>query len=411
MTGTSDHLKPLRVTGLSVLAYLLMLSYALARPTVEGLFLKIHKPSQLPVVWLLVAVAVVAAVALYARVVDRVEQMRLFSLTAVASALLLAALLVGREAATPGVDYFLYTWKDVYVVLLVEIYYSYANSVFAIRTARWVYGLFGFLSGLGGLTGSFVVRRWAETVGAARLLWFVPPLLLLIGGLSFLLARRAGARLPAAETAPTLGDGIRVVARSRYLSLVLLLVAVITLVDYQFNEVAERTFDTEDRLSAMIATVYGAISVVTLALHAATGPVLRLVGVPLTLLTVPLLLGGGLTGFVVRPVFAAIAAVKAASKCFDYSIFRTAKEILYIPLSFEEKTRGKFVVDMITYRVAKGGASLLLLGLVTAAGAGCLVTPLNFLLVAGWLLTTLAITRRFRGLVSRDQELRSRGHH
>jgi ATP/ADP translocase len=407
-----DPLDQIRVVALSVLAFLLMLSYAVARPAVEGLFLKSLKPSQLPVVWLLVAAVVVGVVALYARVVHRVEQMRLFSVTAVASALILAALLAARDAGLPGMDYLLYTWKDVYVVLLVEIFYSYANSVFAIRTARWVYGLFGFLAGVGGVVGSLVVRRWAEVVGAARLLRGVPPLLLLIGGASLLLARRAGASLPGSDGTPRLGDGVRTVSSSRYLSLLLLLVAVtqtvITLVDYQFNEVAERAFSTEDRLSAMIATVYGVINVATLALHAATGPVLRLAGVPLTLLAIPLLLGGGLLGFVIVPVFATIAAIKVASKCFDYSIFRTAKEILYIPLSFEEKTRGKFVVDMVTYRVAKGGASLLLLGLVTVAGAGHLVTPLDFALVAGWLLVTLGIARRFRGLVSRDQELRSR---
>ena len=48
-----------------------------------------------------------------------------------------------------------------------------------------------------------------------------------------------------------------------------------------------------------------------------------------------------------------------ASKAFDYSLFRSAKEMLYIPLSYEEKTRGKALIDMLAYRVAKGGASLL----------------------------------------------------
>lgn len=45
----------------------------------------------------------------------------------------------------------------------------------------------------------------------------------------------------------------------------------------------------------------------------------------------------------------------------DYSLFRAGKELLYFPLSYQEKTQGKAWVDIFGYRVAKGGASLLLL--------------------------------------------------
>lgn len=45
---------------------------------------------------------------------------------------------------------------------------------------------------------------------------------------------------------------------------------------------------------------------------------------------------------------------KSASKIFDYTIFKSSKEILYIPLSYEERTVGKAIVDMFSYRLAKG---------------------------------------------------------
>ena len=47
-------------------------------------------------------------------------------------------------------------------------------------------------------------------------------------------------------------------------------------------------------------------------------------------------------------------------------MFRAAKEILYIPLSRAEKTQGKAFVDMMSYRMAKGATSLMLLALVAA---------------------------------------------
>ena len=64
-----------------------------------------------------------------------------------------------------------------------------------------------------------------------------------------------------------------------------------------------------------------------------------------------------------------MVVVKVASKSLDYSIFRAAKELLYLPLSQAEKTQGKALIDMLTYRVAKGGASVLLLILKKAGAA------------------------------------------
>jgi AAA family ATP:ADP antiporter len=64
------------------------------------------------------------------------------------------------------------------------------------------------------------------------------------------------------------------------------------------------------------------------------------------------------------PQYAAIAAAKVASKAMDYSLFRAAKEIMYIPLSHAERTQGKAFVDVMSYRMAKGATSLMLLGLI-----------------------------------------------
>ena len=99
-----------------------------------------------------------------------------------------------------------------------------------------------------------------------------------------------------------------------------------------------------------------------------------------------------------------MAGVKVASKCFDYSIYRAAKELLYIPLDYEEKTKGKSVVDIITYRVGKGGASLLVLALQGLALAR-LVPQLTLGLVVAWIAVTILIARRFRRAVPREQEM------
>ena len=119
------------------------------------------------------------------------------------------------------------------------------------------------------------------------------------------------------------------------------------------------------------------------------------IGVAGALLAIPTLLGACVMGFVVAPRFAMIAIAKVCSKAFDYSLFRAAKEILYIPLSHAEKTQGKAFVDMMTYRVAKGATSLLLLGLISLSQPG-LVGWLTLAVIALWIWITRRLVQNWK---------------
>jgi len=194
-------------------------------------------------------------------------------------------------------------------------------------------------------------------------------------------------------------EGFRVMANSRYLMIMLALVVVvqvvITLVDYQFNTMLQQSYPDTDTRTGVIGQVYGAIDNGAIVLQLATGPILKALGVPITLLAIPVILAGAVAGFAVAPRFATAAIAKVASKCFDYSLFRAAKEILYIPLSFAEKTQGKAIVDMLAYRVAKGGVSVLLMALI-AMSAGGWVSWLALGLLVLWVVLTLSVVRRYR---------------
>lgn len=411
-----------RVVTLSVLAFLIMVSYSIARPATESLFLEAHSADQLPVVWLLLAVFVTITVAGYSRLMARLELLRLFGGTSLASGLVLAALLACRAADVPNVHYALYLWKDIYIVLLVETFYSYANAVFPIQTARWVYGLFGVISSLGSLAGNLAVGPLAEEIGTATTLWVILPVTALMWLICIPFSRAAGVVRPpeeATEAVLNFSEALRAVRGSSYLLLLVVLIAVIqvvvTLVDWEFNWMVHEAFPDTDERTSVIGQVYAALSVMTILLHALTGPVLRLLGVPLVLLTVPALLGLGVVVFMVAPRFLSAALLKVASKCFDYTIFRAAKESLYIPLSYDEKTQGKSIVDVLSYRVAKGGASMLLMGLkqlstrLASIGVVALVSPLVLALVALWIGLTVVVARRFRAKVTREEELRGGG--
>ena len=396
-----------RVVVFGLLAFGALSSYGFARPAVESMFLGTYGPAGEPYAWLAVAVVAVTVVAFYNRHAQRAHPARLFAVTATLSAVILLILLVARQAGLPGIDFALYVWKDVYIVVLVEIFWTYANQVFAVDRARWLYGAFLLAGAAGSVVANLGVGVIAERWGTLYALYAVGPLLvvLALGCVPLIRSVGGGARADARPSKPAFSESFAVLRESRYIALLLALIAVtqivITLVDYQFKVVVTEHVPSQDERTAVIGQVYGAIDTAVIILNLASGLVLRFVGIAMTLKLIPLILGVSLLGAVFGPIFAAMLVAKVVSKAFDYSLFRSAKEILYIPLSAIEKTRGKAVVDMLGYRVAKGLASFMILGL-TALNALHAVMALTLALSALWLWLTLVLVRGFR---ARSSEL------
>ena len=374
----------LGLIGLAGLAFLVLASYEVARPAVESLFLETYTSEGLPWVWLAVGVTAFLVVLAYNRVVARVGLVSLFGRAAGLSAVVLILIQLAIQAEIPGSVFALYVWKDVYVVVLVEIFWSFANTVVPTSRAKWLYGIFCAVGAMGAMSGNLLVGLVAQEKGTSEALWLIVPILLaaafLCRGVDRLLGSASGERMGSAKSV-AFGEGLKVVGESPYLKWMVALIVftqlVVNLVDFQFNAVIESFYRETDARTAVIGQVYAAINLSSLVLQLGAGLVLSVLGVGRSLFAIPFIVGSTLVVFLLMPGFAAIAVAKVASKAFDYSIFRAAKELLYIPLGFSEKTQGKAVVDILTYRVAKGGASamLIVLGLFGAAdlALGCAI--------------------------------------
>ncbi|MCP4805397.1 MAG: hypothetical protein GY884_08615 [Proteobacteria bacterium] len=392
-----------RAAGLLLLAVVVMSSYEIARPAAESLFVGVHGVENIPKAWLAVALGVTVTVGVYNRVVRWLRLDRLFAGAALVSALLLVGIQAARAAEVPGYAVLFYVWKDVYIVVLVEAFWSIANQLFDRKSARRMYGLFCAAGSIGGIAGARLLRWGTAEWGTEDAIWLVVPLLVAGSVLAVVLGAATPIPAPAGKNRVDLGQGISLLRGSSYLALLLLLVLfgqlLMNLLDYQFQDIAAQAYPETDARTMAVSKVYETISYGALGLQLTTALIVRVVGVRGVLTGVPALFGAASMALFFSPVFLVAAATKVTSKVLDYSVFRAAKEMLYLPLSYAEKTQGKALIDILTYRLAKGGTALLIQGLL-ALGLAAVVAPMSVAVAVAWGVIAVLLVRRYRARVA-----------
>lgn len=405
MTNHQDHLQKARILSLALLAFFNVASYSISRPAIESLFLKDHSSSALPTVWILTAIATALAMSIYNRFNTRYSLLKVFGASALLSAFSLGVLVLGAQNAIPGTSFLLYIWKEIYVVILSEIFWSFADTVFDSKSAKRVYGLLLAVGSIGGLTGSLIVGQIAKIFGTAGSLWTVIPILIASFLTSTVFARYASEEQLAEwnnKKQKNFDGSLQVIWKSQYLLPLLFLIVVvqitITLIDFEFNNTLQFSYPDVDQRTDILGKVHAAIDIVALFLQLTSSFIFRMIGVSGTLFCIPICLMGVVIGALTVPHIAMMFTLKVASKCFDYSLFRASKEILYIPLSRLEKTKGKAFIDILIYRLSKGFSSLLLLAL-SFLSASNYVLEVALILQIIWIFLTHVITKRYRTII------------
>ncbi len=389
-------LKLATFVALCALAWLVLLSYALARPAIESLFLHRFGSDMLPITWIAVAAASAFAALGWQRALTRLSLGNTFTIAATLSAVSLPLLLLA-ERMSPATCAVLYVWKDLYVVILVEGIWSFANLTFTVEEARWRYGIFCLFGSAGGVCGNLTASVVSSTLGTRGVLWTVPMILLAAAFVSMLLSRQLKVKRHAQRLDHKLSL-TTLLRDSTYLRALLLLVAVvqitITLVDFRFNQTLESTYPNIDQRTSALGKVYAIVDGSAFVLQLITGPVLRVLGVNRVMSLIPLMLFISAMAALLSPRFWSMSLLKVCSKSLDYSLFRAAKEIAYIPLAQNLKTLGKSLIDIFTYRSAKAAASVLLLILVPISSPQVLMGLVLSLLIL-WLILARGLMKQF----------------
>ncbi len=380
-----------------------MAGHALLETARDSLFLSRLPASELPWVYLAIALISLLLTRYHRRLVVLFAARNELSLWLSASGLvtLLFWLMVGRVG--PWVYYALYVWSGVLVTLVGVRFWTLLGGLFNLTRAKHVFALIGTGSVVGAILGSFVAVVLATYLPARHLLLASAGLLLLSAPLPRIMHLNSPVMDPPEEGSQ---EELRAVLRKvwagpylRRLGLLILLSTVtFTLVDFLFKSAADR-FVPAAQLDQFFSSVYLALNLSSLLVQLIVAPrLLPRLGVHASQGVVPGLLLMGCAGFWAAGGLLAALSLKAVDGSLRHSFHRTLTELLFVPLP--EKVRGqvKGVIDVLGQRGGQSLASLLILGALRVGADE--QTFLAFTLASAllWLLLVPGVKQHYLGV-------------
>ena len=394
--------------SISSAAAFVLFGYEFIRSVSSSLFIEAYGAENLMFGMVLISPSMIVMLYCYGRLLSWRGATSALAITSLFSGILIlgcyAALVRGMHFAAV----IIYVFREAYIVIVIEQFWSFVNSVLTTEQAKRINGPFCAVASMGSFAGGMLVKRWAEVLGSETLLLFAAGSLVPAAVFSVIAYRFGGEPKPSeAEAGGRLGHlGVKTLFRSRYLLFIGILILstqlVSTVLDLRFNGLAEMELSDTDARTAFFGGVYGYLGLAAGILQLVIVPLaLRFVDLRIIHVSVPMVhLVSGLV-LTISPSLRSGTAAYVIFKALDYSIFRAAKELFYMPLSYDSRYRAKQLIDSFGYRFSKSGGAAVI-GLVklvvkTIPGVAFSITAMVAAMV--WGPIAFSLTRMYQRLV------------
>ncbi|MDY0297785.1 MAG: hypothetical protein RB296_10750 [Acidobacteriota bacterium] len=368
--------------------------YEMVRSAAASIFLNHYSADRLPEALVLVPPAMFLLTWIFSVVLRRIGPGATYLSTLVLSGLVLTAATEAVRGRVPGAPYALYVFAQAYIVLIVEQVWAFINSRIRPGEGKRWNGPIIAASTLGSICGGLVTGKLSVGLGSERLVIIAAVLTAassVLGWLAFHLPGpqpRPRKNEPARFSDHFAWDLLRNHPTIRRLAwMVMAQQAVSVLLDIAFHRALQQAMPLQDPRTAFLGYFWAAVNLFSLVLQLGVCPwLLSRTSLRNVHATVPLLYGSVALAAVFFPLLSILGAAFFLSKTVDYSVFRAAKEVLYIPLSFQARYRAKMTVDALIYRSTKGVVSAAL----SIAGRSVGFLPLRLypllavIVCAGW---------------------------
>jgi AAA family ATP:ADP antiporter len=359
----------------------------------------------------LVLMAYVPFYGWFASRVDRVKLLVGVTLFFVAC-IELFALAVAASVPYIGVAFFI--WVGIFNISLIAQFWSFANDIYTKEAGDRLFPTIMIGMTAGAPIGSYVAGHlFGLGFSPQVILQISAALLLATLGLYLLVNAREARRTSAAQVPLAASGGFELVFRSPYLRWIALLIVLLNIVnttgEYLIARLLTRhatelaALDPGFNAQAYIGEFFGSyqlwVNVTALVLQAfVASRLVKYLGLRGALLALPLIALGGYTTIAAGAGFAVVRWIKTAENATDYSIMNTARQLLWLPTSREEKYKAKQAIDTFFTR---GGdllsAAVVYVGSRRMGISGFAAT--NVVLTLVWIGVALMILRRHRALV------------
>ena len=361
-------------------SFLAMTSYNIVKPLTRSQFIAALGSDNLPYVLFVAGLLIGVVMHLYTSAVRRLPPRYVIPVTQAAIIGLLVLFWGLLQTGAGWVTVAFYFFGLILGILLISQFWTLANDIFDARQAKRLFGFIGGGASLGGALGAGITAFLVEEVGSEQLVLVSAAALAGCAVIVLLLLRRhqvdhTGFDAPAAGVGGR--EALQLLAGSRPLQVLALTVgcaaAGAAVVDQQLNMAAEamRGDGGGDSIAALLAEVTAYLSIGGFVVQVALiSRIHRSAGIGVALLLLPLGFSASAALILATGTLWAVAGARVLSSTLRYTLDKTTREVLFVPLPAELRHRVKPFIDVTMDRFAKAVTAVLLLALIQPWGLG-----------------------------------------
>src|SRR5436190_18150012 len=362
------------------------------------------------------ALLLMAFVPLYGWFASRVNRARLLlgvSLFFIVCIELFAAAVTAR---VPYVGVAFFIWVGIFNMSLVAQFWSFANDIYSKEAGDRLFPIIVMGMTAGAPLGPLVAARLFRLGVNPQSILQISAALLAVSLLLYVwINRRDERRSQTPQPRMSSSGGFQLVLGNKYLRLIAVLIVLLNVVNTTGEYLISRLLTVHVKELAAIDPAFnrqafiGAyagdyqfwVNVTAFLLQSfVTSRLIKYRGLAGVLLALPLIALGGYSIIAAGAGLGLVRWIKTAENATDYSIMNTARQLLWLPTSREEKYKAKQAVDTFFVRTGDLLSAAVVYVCTTALRMGVGgFAAVNVALTVVWIAIALLILRRHRSLV------------
>ncbi len=415
-----DLREPELLTALMMFTYsfLAMTSYTTLKPVTRSKFISDLGADNLPLVQFAFGIVIGFIMQGYSWVVGRLPRRHALPLTQSGLVILLVVFWFLFKTNSDWVSAAFYFFGLILGILLISQFWTLANEVYDPRQAKRLFGFIGGGSSLGGVAGSSLALQ-AKAIGTTNLLLVSAAMLTFCLALVVAIIGRErpeikGSLTGGEDESVSGSEAIALLRNSRHLQTIALIIGFAAIgaaiIEQQLNmaTAAVKGSGNTDTITSFLGEVQLYTSVIGFVVQVwLTSRIQRFLGIGFALLILPTSLGVTGALMLVNGALWVPALARVIDTSLRYTVDKTTREILFLPLPNELKQQAKPFIDVTVDRFAKGIGALLVLVLIKPWGLHLSWQQLSWasLIMTGlWMAAAVRARREYRAVFRRTLE-------